>query len=207
MRIGVNVPNELLERVKEIEPRVNISSICRKAIERRVDTAERAKAQANADGVDEHVARLVKSGSAPKIEPDWEAYALEDAAYWVSNVSSDYWEEFTFQSDEIQRQGRDQADMVAHWSHRGETCGLTYRLYRQNNEWFTFNFKLQYVTGGGPDLHKKATEEYSRAWLGYVTEIRRKIDQHYKDEYKRVMAEQAAYRLTLPKPEVPSQLI
>ena len=33
MRIGVNVPNELLERVKEIEPRVNISSICRKAIE------------------------------------------------------------------------------------------------------------------------------------------------------------------------------
>ncbi len=90
MRIGVNVPNELLRRVKEIEPRVNISLVCREALESRVEVADRAQAQAYGDGVDEHVARLVDSVNGPMIEPDWVAYAIEDAAN-----RADEWESFS----------------------------------------------------------------------------------------------------------------
>ena len=43
MRLGINVPDELLRRVKEIRPRVNVSQVCRQALERYVDIAEQAK--------------------------------------------------------------------------------------------------------------------------------------------------------------------
>ena len=49
MRVGINVPDELLRRVKEIRPQVNVSQVCRQALERCVEIAEMAKAQAIAD--------------------------------------------------------------------------------------------------------------------------------------------------------------
>ena len=33
MRIGINVPNGLLDRVKQIRPEVNVSQVCRGALE------------------------------------------------------------------------------------------------------------------------------------------------------------------------------
>ncbi len=207
MRIGINVPNELLKRVREIEPRVNISQVCREALEDRVNAVERAKAQATSDGIAEHVARLVESANRPMIEPDWEALALKDACHWVSTIAPHEWEQFLHQCDVLKRQGRDETEMVVVWSSRGENRGLNYHINIENSEWFLAQLELQYLTGGGPDPQRKATEEYVRAWLGYVTQVRRNIEQHYKDEYRRVMREREAERASLLKPEIPQQLI
>ncbi len=207
MRIGINVPTQLMERVKEIEPRVNVSQVCREALEDLVATDERAKAQAAFDGIDEHVARLVESGNAPMIEPDWDAQGFEDAAHWVSTVTPEEWEQFIYQSDALRKQGGNEADMVDVWSHRGENCGLHYRLYDEHREWFTHKIKLQFVTGEKVDTHKKPRQAYARAWLGYVNEIRRKIEQHYRDEYQRVQTERAKHKQSRPEPEIPPQLI
>ena len=208
MRLGTNVPDELLRRVKEIRPRVNVSQVCRQALERFVDIAEQAKAQAAADHVDAQVDRLAQDVKAPPIEPDWGAYALDDARDWVREVTPEGWKMFIYQSDFLRRQGRDEAEMVDIWSGGGNDRGLTYRMYvmGENSEWFEYRLEEQFESGG-PDPHVKAREEYSRAWLGYVNEVRRKLENRYKEEYDRVMAERAKYRQSRPDPEVPQQLV
>ena len=206
MRVGINVPDELLRRVKEIRPQVNVSQVCRQALERCVGIAEMAKAQAIADHVDEDVDRLAQCVEAPMIEPDWVAYALDDARDWVRTVKPEAWERFIYQIDFLRKQGRDEAEMVDIWSDIGGDKGLQHRM-SANTVWFEYQFDLQFESGGGPDPHHKAREEYSRAWLGYVHEVRRRLESHYKDEYDRVMAKRAEHRKSLPDPELPPQLV
>ena len=208
MRIGINVPDELLRRIKEIRPQVNVSHVCQEALGRCVEIAERAEAQAIDDGLDEHVARLAQFAKAPPIEPDWEAYALDDARDWIRTVTPEDWKMFIYQSDFLRAKGREEAEMVKNWSGRGDDRGLTYCLYlmSESKEWFEYQFEEQFESGG-PDPYVKAREEYSRAWLGYVHEVRRKLENHYKEEYDRVMAERAEYRQSRPAPELPQQLL
>ena len=205
MRIGINVPDELLRQVKEIEPQVNVSQVCREALARCVEIAERAKAQATADHVDAEVDRLVQSAKTPLIEPDWVAYALDDARDWIRTVTPEGWERFIYQSNFLRKQGRDEAEMVDIWSGSGDDKGLTYRL-SESKEWFEHQFEERFESGG-PDPYNKAREEYSRAWLGYVHEVRRKLENHYKEKYDREMAKRAEYRQSRPHPELPQQLV
>ena len=206
MRIGINVPDELLRRVKEIRPQVSVSQVCRQALERYVEIAEMAKAQAIADDVDEDVDRLAQSVKAPVVEPDWVTYALEDARDWIGKVTPEEWEFFIHQSDVLGKQGRDEAEMVDIWSQSGNDNGLPHRLH-ENRAWFEYQFEERLEAGDSPDLHDKARDEYSRVWLGYVHEVRRRLESHYKDEYDRVMAERAKHRKSLQDPELPPQLV
>ena len=206
MRLGINVPDKLLRRVKAIKPQVNVSQVCREALQHFAEIAERAEAQAIADNVDKDVARLARSVKAPPIEPDWEAHALDDARDWIQSITPEDWKRFIYESEFLRKQGRDEAEMVDDWSERVGDRGLRHRLYDENSEWFDYVFEDRFVHGG-PDPHDKAREEYSRAWLGYVHEVRRKLENHYKEEYDRVMAKRAKYRLSRPAPELPQQLL
>ena len=176
MRIGINVPNELLKQVKQISPKVNVSRVCREALEHRVEVADRAIAQVASDGVDEHVARLDRSVTKEMIEPDWVALALYDAPDWVRTVTPEAWESFVYQADTLRRQGRDEAEMVDIWSQgAGDNIGLPRRLW-DNRDWFERQYEIEFQTGVISNARQKAGEEYSRAWLGYVNEVRRLLE-------------------------------
>ena len=206
MRIGINVPNELLKQVKQIRPEVNVSQVCREALEHRVEVAQRAAAQAVSDGVSEHVERLDRSVAKPPMEPDWEAYALDDARAWVSRITPEVWERFIYQADFLRRKGRDETEMVHIWSHGDGVEGFARRL-NEAQEWFISQYDLDFESGTSSNLHEKAEREYGRAWLGYVNEVRRLLEKLRKDEYDRVMAERAEYRRSRPDPELPAQLV
>ena len=207
MRIGINVPNELLKQVKQISPKVNVSQVCRDALSHRVEVADRAIAQAGSDGVDEHVARLDRSVPKEMIEPDWVALALYDARDWVRTVTPEAWKLFVYQADVLRRQGRDEAEMVDIWSQgEGDNIGLPRRLWGKR-DWFERQSEIEVQTGVTSDARQKAGEEYSRAWLGYVNEVRRMLEKRRKEEYDRVMAERAAQLRNPPKPEIPSKLL
>ena len=206
MRIGVNVPNELLRQVKQIRPEVNISQVCREALQHRVEVTQRAIAQAASDGVDEHVTRLDQSVARSLIEPDWVAYALDDARDWVRAVTPEKWEQYIYQSDFLRRKGRDEAEMVEIWSGSGGEKGLLVRLY-ENMKWLEDQLEAQFESGDVADPHYKAREEYCRAWLDYVNEVRRLLEKHHKDEYDRVMAERAEHRRSRPSADLPPQLV
>ena len=206
MRIGINVPNELLRQVKQIRPEVNISQVCREALQHHVEVAQRAIAQATSDGVDEQVTRLDRSVARPLIEPDWMAYALDDARDWVRTVTPEMWGQYIYQSDFLRKQGRDEAEMVEIWSQNRDEKGLLVRLH-ENMKWFEDQFEEQFESGGVADPYYKAREEYCRAWLGYVNEVRRLLEKHRKDEYDRVMAERAEHRRFRPSTDLPPQLV
>ena len=206
MRIGINVPNELLQQVRAIEPRVNISQACREALQGCVDLAKRAEAQANSAGIVEHVNRLVESGDGPLVGPDWVALGIEDAAFWVSTASRAEWDQFIEMQDDFREIGHEETFVVRFWDTRAPNRGLDHHLF-VDKRWLAFLFRQRLVAPNGTDSVEEATQTYYRAWLGYVNEVRRRIGQHYKDEYQRVMREREEYRESLPKPEVPSQLI
>ena len=206
MRIGINVPNELLKQVKQLSPEVNVSQVCREALQHRVEVTQRAAAQAISDGVDEHVERLDQSVARPPMEPDWEAYALDDARIWASTVTPELWERFVYQADFLRKEGRDEIEMVDIWSSGKGVEGFSRRLH-DNREWFIAQHELDFESGVNRNLHEKAKREYGRAWLGYVHEVRRLLEKRRKEEYDRVMAERAEYRRSRPKPELPAELV
>ena len=206
MRIGINVLDELLKQVKQVRPEVNVSQVCRDALADHVEVARRAAARAVSDGVDEHVQRLNRSVAKPPIEPDWEAYALDDARAWVRLVTPEAWEQFVYQADFLRRNGRDEIEMVSLWSHGDRGVGLAYRL-NENREWLMSQYDLDFEFGTNSNPRETAVRKYGRAWLGYVHEVRRLLDKHRKDEYERVMAERAEQRRSRPDPELPLQLV
>lgn len=205
MRIGINVPDDLLKQVKEIKPAVNVSQVCREALEQHVEIAGRAAAQAARDGAAKQVERLDQLVARPVIEPDWEAHALDDARAWVSTVTPEAWERFIYQADFLRRQGRDETEMVEIWSHGDGVKGLAERL-TESMEWLISQSEQEIESGVSSGQPEKARREYGRAWLGYVNEVRRLLERHRKEEYERVMAQRSAYRRSLPDPELPSQL-
>ena len=206
MRIGINVPNGLLQQVKEIRPEVNVSQVCREALEHRVHVAEFAAARAHDDGVEVQVERLGGLVSRPPDEPDWLAYAIEDASEWVKAVTPEAWDKFIYQADVRRRQGRDETEMVDLWSRGGGVKGLKDRL-REHDEWFIYQSEVQFESGVTSDTDAKAKEEYGRAWLGYVNEARHLLEKRRTEELNRFRAERDEYRRSLPKPEAPPQLI
>lgn len=207
MRIGINVPNELLKQVKEIRPAVNISQVCREALEARVETFERAVSRASADGMGGQVARLGEAIGNPLIEPDWETYALEDAREWVEKVTAEDWEWFIEDYDYYLENNHDNMWFrVEWWSSMNGSKGFWHRR-RENQEWFFAQFKIKSDSGSSANPFEEAQKEYARAWLGYVLEVRRMLKRHWKEEYDKLVAEREQYRLSLPEPELPRQLI
>lgn len=213
MRIGINVPNELMKRVKQINPPVNVSQVCREALEERAGVGERAISQADADGVDKEVARLAESLGNPLIEPDWETYALEDAREWVRVITPELWDDFIDEYDWISEDGMDVTTMVSWLSPVIDVKGFHVRQ-NENRDWFSAQLKRKFkgasklgTSSNLPNIYDKPRRVYDRAWLNYVNEVRRKLERHWKDEYEKVMAGRKEYRLSLPNPELPPQLI
>ena len=206
MRIGINVPDGLMHQIKGIRPEVNVSQVCREALQHRVHVAKIAASRAHDDGVEVQVERLSDLISRPPNEPNWLAYAIEDAAEWVRVVTPEAWEQFIYQADFLRRQGRDEIEMVDLWS-QGEGMKGFYGRLREHAEWFEYQFEVQFESGVTSDPRGKAKEEYARAWLGYVNEARRLLENRRSEELNRLRAEREEYRRSLPKPEAPRQLI
>ena len=207
MRIGVNIPNKLMNRVKEIRPPVNVSQVCREALEERAMTQDRVLAQVASDSVDDQVLRLAESLRNPLIEPDWETYALEDARRWVEAVDDYLWERFIDQYDHLQREGRESMVMIDIWSRGNGTKGLMDRIY-EHYDWLVEQHGAQFKSGyGDSNPQEKASKLYARAWLGYVLEVRHRLEQHRKDEYEKLKAEREEYRQSLPDVVLPPQLM
>lgn len=223
MRIGINVPNELLQRVKAIRPEVNVSQVCREALESRAALAERAKEQACADGMDMHAPRLAESDRASMVEPDWAGMALEDARDWVRGANPDLWFELWQEYDELQGEGQDTRRVIQFWS--GAVRDPEYfdvenvRAKRfgdrrnSNEDWL-----FQPVRRGSPavrarvsqtydSLLQEAEDKYFNTWTAYVLEVRRMMDDYLKSERERQRVERQGKFQAGWTPELPPQMV
>ena len=116
MRIGINIPNELMKRIDPFRSEINLSQVCRDAIEKLADTHERVKERAAADGLEARIIRLVEP---PIMEPDWVGYALDDARDWVASVDPDDWNYFFYLYDFFKSKGRDASELADRPNLRG----------------------------------------------------------------------------------------
>ena len=162
MRIGVNVPDDLLKQMEPINHMTNLSQVCREAIKDRVDAYERARARADREGMQEVAARLWQEYSEQAV--GWETVGYEDAKMWVQLASVTDFEHLFHNLKIDKRQGRSPRILVSrHLS--GAKTFLDWQY--EHKEWFDRQSELDDSTNHA----QQAESDYTRGWLSYVTAV------------------------------------
>lgn len=202
MRIGIYVPNKLLERVKAIRPEANVSQICRDALEEYAYRSERVAAQAAADPVAEHLARIGESDLFPLIEPDWEGLALEDARNWLAKATPNDWDRYLEIHGFLERRGRKNETWFADVHGIDEVKRFPHRE-AEHREWLL----TQYEIDPESQAITEARERYRRTFVAYLEEVRRLWEEQRKEIRDTVMGERTERMRDQGKPELPPQLL
>ena len=205
MRIGINVPNSLLQQVKEINPPVNVSDVCRKALEEYVEIAQRTTEQVHNDGVVTKITQLSKETGLPP-EPDWVGLALDNAAHWVRSVTPEEWNDFVEDVDRLRQEGKPEDLYINVWTIQYGGKGI-FGYVHDYWDLLTKAARPSRISGLARDASERGRREFTRAWLGYVYEVRRLIEQRHKEAYERFRAEHDAAFRARGEPEVPEHLL
>ena len=200
MRIGINVPNDLIKRVKEAQPDVNISQVCREALEELVARRQMVESRVDADGTAERILEFSRSQDNPLMEPDWAGYGWDDARDWVNKVTPDEWDDFceSYDYDESAGVGFDLVVLV---------YGNFFKWEHENETWFNQRYKQLRKGGDYAEVRDSAKRKYNEAWLSYVTEVRKKQRDFFEAEYKKFREEVERRIQSRLSPEVPPQLL
>ncbi len=201
MRIGVNIPDDLLKRIEPLKPALNVSQICREAIKAYADSCE-ARARVTDEGQREAEAqRLFLQDDL--IEIDWEAIGWQDGEVWAKTADLEDFEDAFHNFKIAQRKGADWKPWE--WpGRRGQLTGLkNYATRRgEHGEWFQQQCELHPETNPFIETEKP----YTRGWLAYAGVVWGKI-QNLREERRnawREAVEQA--RQSRPEPEIPRHI-
>lgn len=163
MRIGINVPNDLLKRMEPLKRITNVSQVCRDAIQAWVDTYERARLRASQDRMENVAFRLRQE--LESYEVDWEALGHEDAKMWAQMATLKEFEHLFHNVGVAKRKGRTP----------GLWCAPIlpgtrdyHERQHEHKEWFSRQIELDEE---GPNPYLQAEAEYERGWLSYLTAV------------------------------------
>ncbi len=162
MRIGINIPNSLFKRMEPLKQMVNISQVCRDAIQGWVDTYERAMQKAREDGMEEVAAGLMREWET--YEVDWQAIGHEDAYIWAQKASPKDFEHFAHNLKIGRSLGRTPGIWMAPHLPDTKTYG---ERQGEHEEWFTQQCELDWDS----NPYLRAQEEYVRGWTSYLIAI------------------------------------
>ena len=162
MRIGINVPNDLLKRMEPLKQMTNVSQVCRDAIQAWVDMYERARERASQEGMEEIALRLRQELERHKV--DWEALGHEDAKLWAQIASLKDFEDLFHNMGITKKQGRAPGLFDAH--PLPGTKRFHERLF-EHKEWLERQIELDERW----NPVQQATKEYTHGWLSYITAV------------------------------------
>ena len=211
MRIGINVPNDLLNRVKALQPQVNISQICRESLTKLADNHDLAVERVRSDGTVARVLEFFSEEGELLVEPDWVGYALDDAAAWVSKVSPEDWADFWWRNGSLESVDGDLLRFVEYEPRKAGTKGWHER-HDEHGEWIIAQYDEQFARGvsSGRNILQECRQEYGRAWLTYVKEVRRQQLAYIEAKRQARLAdwerEKEEAMRSRKAPEVPPQL-
>ena len=194
MRIGINLPNDLLKRIEPLKPTINVSQICRDAIEVYATRYERAQEHVDTDGT-----RSVADGFAEEEEGevvDWDELGYQDARDWVlvatlTDVKN------LFHNLEVSRR-LNRTGFIPFFRFIPGTKTFWDRQ-AEHQDWFI----RQIEEDEAANYHLQAREEYDRAWLAYVTVVWERVQQLRKEGAQARLQARGAR----PEPEVPDHLV
>ena len=190
MRMGINVPDELLQRVKVAHPGLNLSQLVRETLE---DVAQRHETiQARIEYDEEYFRveseRLTGLPEIYRTEPDWIAIGWEDARAWVNHVDPDDWRRIVHNYELYE-------------AHDGFLARHYGRFIRDRYDEYAHWFESQAFTN--PNAFSDAVKLYEGAWLAYVLEVRSRCLDLIDGSQARLRAEREKARRAWPVPELP----
>lgn len=173
MRLGINIPNSIYKRMDPIKQMVNISQICRDAIEEWVNAYEHSIEKAKQEGMEE-VANELSQAWKP-YEVDWQEIGREDARIWAQKATPDNFEHFAHNL----RVGRSHGRTPGIWMapHLPDTPFYGQRQ-AEHEKWFIQQFDMDSDT----NPYLIAQKEYERGWTSYLIAILNMANQDTDDK-------------------------
>ena len=188
MRIGVNIPDELLKRFDPLRSQVNISQVCREAIQAMAEKYERNIARLDEDETQRSMQIIGQQESEWMriVEVDWEQMGYDDAVDWVRAAEWEDWQLRQRVLEVISRQG--QSDWRIQRPLLGEKRRLAKvfddrlteyldKIGEQSDEFLDWRYDNNLYINV-----QIAERVYERAWSAYVQAAWDKI-QRMKDEH------------------------
>ncbi len=199
MRIGINIPDDLLKRLEPLKTVTNVSQICREAITMHVEAYERALIRAKEDGMNEIAAKL--GNMIVPQEVDWELLGIEDAKMWVQLAKLGDFEYLLHRLDVLERQGRSPYQVPI-----PDVQGVKFfeNHLSDYDEWFEKLIAADEQT----DHYADAKFKYQRAKLSYILSVwnmaREVANKRFKQES---LTRDKAKKEAKSKVEIPEKLI
>ena len=208
MRIGINVPNDLLKRVKSLQPEVNISQVCREALENHATGLQRvADWIAYDDGeIDAEFHRLAEDYEHWGIEPDWSLLGWNDARKWLSGVSPERWSHFLRHWEWLESQGGKPDSSLCHIYTQGAGVKNYSTRFLENQDWFNTRYFYAALRGHNFSDFEESRKAYEAAWVSYVGEVRRQYLAAIDAQRQAVLTEREKAWQSRPAPELPPPL-
>ena len=222
MRIGINIPKELHQRLQPLKGTMNISQICREALEAHVEKYEEYTGWLDSDGAKDLVADICEKELERKalVEVDWETIGYKDAKDWVQAATLadwDYWNRCRTDShrkDTVWTFGRHVREGLMKGKFVSPGATRTFhqryweyseRIHEQDDEFM--DWMNEEYDGLGPAYDRGAAEQaYGLAWMTYTSAVWEKICGLRPAYQARRQSEQLESRQTRPNPEVPEHI-
>ena len=169
MRLGINIPNELHRRLEPLKQYINVSQMCREAIEDRISCYEKALASRGDQDVVSAMERIWEEELKMRaiVEVDWGMSAHDDAGPWVIAARMPDWEYLHHRQVVIERQGRPRWEVEPPYLAGTKTFEdrwfeLQGKIQQQDEHFFDWLYER-----GGID-RDAAQREYMSVWLAYT---------------------------------------
>ena len=205
MRLGINIPNELHRRLEPLKQYINVSQICREAIDDRITCYEKALASRGDQDVVSAMERAWNEELKMRavIEVDWRMLGCEDAKSWVTAARLPDWNYLHDCEDAIRKQGRQRWEVALPHLQGTKTfhermSELDDRIQQQDDHFFDW----LYERGG---IDRGAVErEYMSAWLAYTDSawdlVQEKRKRHVEERHpKKLEAQEKEQNPTAPE--------
>ena len=209
MRIGINIPNELMKRLEPLKPGLNISQVCREALEAKALCHERMLVQVASDDVTPSINRLWDHEKQFRevIAVNWEELGYGDAACWVKRAELRHWRHLHSSQNEHVERGDPRwlawppriHGTKSFMDRRGE---FDSRLDQQSDEFLDW----LYDEHGGID-YTAFEKEYEIAWMAYTDEVWKLFMRKREEYFQELHRERLAKLEGRPEPDVPDVLL
>ncbi|MBP1706676.1 MAG: hypothetical protein H6Q39_400 [Chloroflexi bacterium] len=199
MRIGINIPDDLLKRMEPLKNVTNISQVCRNSIKTYVEAFERATTRVEKDGINKVADRLSNELVPPVF--DWELIGIEDAKTWVQLAKVEDFQCLMERLKVLEGQGRPPYEVPL--PRVQGTKVFEQRAY-EHEEWFDRLADSDPLVN--PYIEAKAA--YQRGKISYILSVWRLAQSMSQEKYKaQVAALQKAKQDAQLQMSVPERLI
>ena len=198
MRIGVNIPGELINRIEPLRPMLNVSRICREAIETYARNCDRAARLDEVDLMEAETERLL--GQERLVNVDWEDMGYQDGKAWTHASDLEDFEDAFHNFAISQRNGATWLPWMFSVQGKGAQSVKNYwRRQAEHTEWFTQQCALHPEANPFPEAERL----YTAGWLAYVGTVWKMIQDRREEQRREWEEAMRKTRESRPAPRIP----